>query len=266
MGLTATASSLARWVAYALLVASVVPIGIAVSQFVKARRAPYYFQRREALRLATRWMLPALAALAIGAILLIVTSRLTASAPAPTATLTSAPTVTPQSTHALTPSAMLGASVTPTRRPTATPPAIPTPTLSVPLPAPALSPLPSAVPAGEEAHITLVALALERDGSDQPVSPSTEFPPGDHRVYLFFTWEGMRNGNMTTFAWYKDGEFLDFCSDTWLWGMAEGRDWGERGHISYYCKLPGGWEPGNYEIHVFIETLLQGVTQFAITE
>ncbi len=264
-GLILTVADLVRWVAYALLIASAVPAYLAFAQFSRARRAPYYFQRRNALSLATRWVGLALVVLAAAIVLLTTVAPLlapAASAPTPTLTMppTSAPTLVPTPLPTRVPTA------TPTRRPTATPPAIPTPTSSVPLPDPALSPLPSAVPADEEAHITLIALALERDGNGQPVSPGNEFPPGDQRVYLFFAWESMRNGNMATFAWYKDGEFLDFCSDTWLWGMVEGRDWGERGHTSYYCKLPAGWEPGNYEIHVFIETRLQGVAQFVITE
>ncbi len=76
----------------------------------------------------------------------------------------------------------------------------------------------------------------------------------------------MDNGVATTFAWYKNGEFIEFCSDTWPWGLVEGRDWGEQGRSSYYCKPPGGWEPGTYQIHVFIETRLQDTAQFAITE
>ncbi|MEA3339243.1 MAG: hypothetical protein U9R15_04695 [Chloroflexota bacterium] len=256
-----TATDVVRWVAYALLVASVIPVYVAFVQFSKARHDQYYFQRRDAFKLLGPWMGLASVMLIAAIILLTIVPRLLTSiapAPTPTALPTRAPTLTPTPLPTLPPTA------TPTRRPTATPPTIPTPTPSVPLPEPALSPLPSAVPAGEGAHITVVALALESGGGDQPVSPSKEFPPGDQRIYLFFAWEGMQNGNMTTFAWYKDEELLDFCSDTWLWGMVEGRDWGERGHTSYYCNPPAGWEPGNYEIHIFIETRLQGVAQFVV--
>ena len=257
-----TVADVVRWIAYALLVASAVPVYLAFVQFSKARHDQYYFQRRDAFKLVRRWIGLALAMLATTIGLLTLAPRLLAPAPTPTPTAppTRAPTLT------FTPLPPHPPTATPTRRPTATPPTIPTPTPSVPLPEPALSPLPSAVPAGEDAHITVIALALEGDDGDQPVSPSKEFPPGDQRIYLFFAWEDMQDGNMTTFAWYKDGEFLDFCSDTWLWGMVEGREWDERGHTSYYCKLPGGWEPGSYEIHVFIETRLQGVAQFVITE
>jgi len=257
-----TILSLVRWVAYALLIISAIPIGLSIPQFRKARRAPYYALRRDALKLATRWMTVALVMLVIAVILLIATPRLVSvvSVPSPpsTATPTSAPTLTVRPTRTPIPSATLKASVTPTRRPTATPPAIPTPTSAVPLPEPALSPLPSALPAAPEAHIELQSLALEKDESGLPVNPGNEFPPGDHWVYLFFTYEGMQNGVARTFAWYKDGEFLERCSDTGLW------EWGDHGRTWYRCA--GIWEPGIYEIHVFVETRLQGVAQFVITE
>ena len=253
-----------RWVAYALLLASAVPAGLAVAQLIRARRAPYYALRREALRRGTRWVLVALVWLALASAVLIVPSRLadilSAPAPVPTATAATVPTRTPTPRPTRTPTAA------PTRRPTATAPFIPTSTPEVSLPESALSPLPSAVPAGEDARITIITLAAGEDALAQPVDPGAEFPPGDHRVYLFFTYEGMQNGVATTFAWYKNGEFLDFCSDTWAWGLVEGRVWGGVGRTSYYCKLPRGWEPGAYQVHVFIETRLQGTAQFVITE
>jgi hypothetical protein len=246
-----------------LFLASAISAGLSVPQYTKARRAPYYILRRKALQQANRWVLVAVVMLILAILMLFLAPHLASiplPLPAPTATPTStpAPTSTPRPTH--TPTA------TPTRRPTATPPLIPTSTPAVPPPDELLTPMPSAMPAGESARIELQAVALERNDSGQPVNPGDEFPPGDHRVYLFFTWEGMQNGNATAFLWYKDGELLDFCSDTWLWGLVEGRDWGERGRTSYYCRLPAGWQPGDYAIHVFIENRLQGIARFAITE
>ena len=251
-----------RWVAYFLLIASVVPVGLAVAQLIKARRAPYYALRRDALRRGRRWTLAALVWLAFAVALLLVPPRLVAilSPATPTVVPTTMPTRTPTPRPTRTPTAA------PTRRPTATAPFIPTATPDVPLPESALSPLPSAVPAGEDARIAVITLAAGEDDLGQPVDPGTEFPPRDHRVYLFFTFEGMQDGVVTTFAWYKDGEFIDFCSDTWPWGLIEGREWGERGQTSYFCKPPGGWDPGAYQVHVFIEDRVQGSVQFVIVE
>lgn len=254
--MTALILGLLRWVAYALLIASAVPAGLAISQLVKARRAPYYVMRQEAFRRARRWTLAALGLQALGLVLLIVVPRLVSivspPVPAPTATSTSVPTLTPTSRPTRMPTA------TPTRRPTTTPPFIPTSTSAIPLPEPAQSPLPSAVPAGEDARIAIITLAAGRDDSDQPVGPGTEFPPGDHSVYLFVSYEGMVNGVAWTFAIYHEGEFLDATTQLW--------EWGEQGTTYFYYKPPEGYEPGVYEMRVFIETRLQGVAQFVITE
>jgi len=123
-------------------------------------------------------------------------------------------------------------------------------------PTPELSP----VPAGSEASIRFTALAMERNESGLPVNPGFEFPPGDHAMYLFFTYEGMQNGVERTFAWYKEEEFFERCSQTALW------EWGDRGRTSYYCEPSVGWEPGNYEIHVLVEDQLQFLVEFTITE
>jgi len=136
----------------------------------------------------------------------------------------------------------------------------------VALPPGALTPLPSAVPAPPEAKLELLALAMEKDRRDEPIQPRSEFPPGEHDVLLFFHYDGMSDGIQVTFAWYREGELIDQCSDTWLWGQDDGRDWGEVGWTSYVCTPATGWEPGNYEIRVFIETRLQGVAQYVVTE
>ena len=247
---------LIRWLAYALLIASAVPAGLGIFQLNKARRAPYYVMRREALRRAVRWGLTMLVLQALAVVLLVVTPLVAAivSVPAPVPAAT--PTATPPFTS--TPRPTRTPTVTPTRRPTATPPFIPTSTPDVPVPESALSPLPSAVPARGDARIAIITTAADRDDNEQPVGLGTEFPPGDHRVYLFVSYEGMTNGVAWTLAIYREGEFLDAATQLW--------EWGEQGSTYLYYKPPGGYEPGLYEMRVFIETRLQGIAQFVITE
>jgi len=243
----------------------VILAALCVPQFRKARLAPYYVLRRNALRRGTRCLLAAAALLVAGIVLMATAPRLAVVTPLPTATPTHtpAPTLTPRPTY--TPSA------TPTHRPTATAPLIPTstptptPGPTVPIPGSALTPWPSAVPAGESARIMPRYIAIG-DAAGHLQSRGTQFPPGDYWVYLAFAYEGMQDGVMTTFAWYKDGEPFERCSDTWLWGTVEGRRWGDRGQRLYGCGPRDGWEPGRYEVHVFIETRLQGIAQFVVVE
>jgi len=46
-----------RWIAYALLIGSLIPAGLSIPQFIKSRRAKYYGIRREALQRTLRWLL-----------------------------------------------------------------------------------------------------------------------------------------------------------------------------------------------------------------
>ena len=263
------ASGYLRWAGYALLILALVPVGLTIPDLRKARRAPYYVMRQSALKRATRLLLAALVMVVLAGILLILHSRLVvvlSSVPTATAVATPIPTSLPTPTATFTPRPTFTPTTTPTPRPTATAPFIPTDTPEIRPPASALTPLPSAAPAGDDARVQLMALALEADEQGQPVNPGREFPPGRHRVHLFFQYEGMKNGVATTFAWYKDGEFITFCSDTWAWGLVEAREWGEHGSTWYACDPIAGWESGRYEIRVFIETRLQGIAQFVITE
>ncbi len=243
-----------RWAGYGLLALDAVPWGVVLFLLIRARRAPFYALRRAALVQAKRWAMAGLVLLVVGVDLLLLPPRIghlleRRRRPTPTPfTPTATPTATPRPTH--TPTA------TATRRPTATPPFIPTPTPVVPVPESALTPIPSAVPAGPEARITIITLAAGRDEEGQPVDPGTRFPPGRHRVYLFVTYSGMRDGLAWTFAVYHDGELV--ASDTRLW------EWGPEGNASLYYTPPDGYQTGIYEMRVFIEERLQGVAQFEV--
>jgi hypothetical protein len=123
------------------------------------------------------------------------------------------------------------------------------------LPETALTPQPQATPAGESAQITFLTLALGEENG-QPVAPGSEFAPGDHRVYLFFEYQGMMPGVAWTYGWYREGEYL--AGDTRLWEL------GASGTTYLYFKPPAGYEPGVYEARVWIEDRFQGVAQFRI--
>ena len=255
-----------RWIAYALLIGSAIPAGLSVPRFIKSRRAKYYGIRREALQQAMRWLL-IMGIMQVVAILLLIVCPILengAAAPSPDATVTPTRELSAGATslpdHTPTPGPTAPPTAAPTRRPTATP--SPAPTRPAPTVAPSDGPTQEIVPvpAGPDASVRFTALAMEKDASGLPVNPGFEFPPGDHAMYVFFTYEGMQNGVERTFAWYKDDEPFDRCSQTALW------EWGDRGRTSYYCQPSTGWEPGNYAVHVLVEDKLQFITEFVITE
>lgn len=260
-----------RWIAYVLLLGSLAPLGLAIYQFVKSRRARYYVLRRTAFETATRWLLAFGGALVLGIVLLLGSSIMNRDEATPTPTATLAMTTEPASTTGTTiATAVPTITSLPTQLPTATPVAQPTaaatatpPTSLVPTAEPSAdvpTPNVSPVSAGPEARVTFTALAMEKDASGLPVNPDTLFPPGDHAMYVFFTYEGMQNGVERTFAWYKDGEYYERCSQTALW------NWGDRGRTSYFCHPSTGWEPGNYEVHMLVEQDLQFIAEYVITQ
>jgi len=117
-----------------------------------------------------------------------------------------------------------------------------------------------------EARIEFKALSTEVRGG-QPVDPGSVFQPGDHWVYVFFRYQGMQDGTETTVNWYKNGEKIDFCSDMWLWGQDEDYAFGgPAGASLVFCKPPGGWEPGYYEVHMLIKDRPQFIAEFEIVE
>ncbi len=242
-----------RLIAYVLFASSFIPATLAIQQFLKSRSGKYYVMRQNAHQRFVRWMFVALVIEVLAVVVLVAAPRLSPIELAPTA----APVVTvspsPSSRPTRTPTPTL------TRPPTATPPFIPTPTPDVPTPDPALSPLPSVTPAGEDARITCITLAADKGENGRPVGPGVEFPPGDHRVYLFISYKGMTSGLDWTFSIYREGERLDD-------GLTSPWEWGDQGDTYLYYKPPGGYEPGIYEMRVFIEERPQCFAQFVITE
>jgi len=249
----------------------------------RVRSARYYVLRERARRAGGRWLIVAVLSLALGIVSLYLHTRLPSGGGFPTAGR-SPPPLAPSVAEASTPSVSTSPSPTPlptsTPRPIASPSPMPTPTPTATptpayvLPPTALTPKPGATPASPEARITLVTLALDEQNG-RPVEPGDTFPPGDHRVYLFIQYEGMSQGVIWTYGWYREGEYLD--GNTCLWGVVEEtcpRVFGEAGSTFLFFnprsvesgEYPHGYVPGVYEVRVWIEDRFQGSLEFTITE
>jgi hypothetical protein len=111
-----------------------------------------------------------------------------------------------------------------------------------------------------------MAISMQKDEDDAPIEPGNEFPSGSYPLYVFFEYGDMETGNTTIFAWYKDGNYFESCLDVWAWGLPEERQWGERGGAYLACTPSGGWQVGNYEIRVFIDTQVQSSVQFSVLQ
>jgi hypothetical protein len=245
-----------RWLAPLLVGAGIVSIILAlivtIRAYVRLRRGGYYVIREEARRIALR-----------GSLLVVVFSILTigavffprqAPAPGPTPTVTVFKTPTPIPTRV---EPTRTATATPTPQPTATEPFIPTSTAQATLPAAFSSPLPAAVPAPGDARFEFWTLAQGADGNSQPEKPSSQFPVGIKRVYLFFRYDGLLPNVPWTTIWYRNGEILSGGTSRWESARSAG-EW----HV--YLEFKDGYPRGEYEVQVWLDERLQIRASFSI--
>jgi hypothetical protein len=126
---------------------------------------------------------------------------------------------------------------------TTTPVFTPTETL-FPTFTPNATPLVSNVTPLPDAQITITALDDQMSANLAPVSPRVLFDAGVRRIYLFVEFRGMAQGVLWKRALYRDGELLD--NSSYLWGMET------EGKTYFFFGNDNGFEPGTYEIRVFI--------------
>jgi hypothetical protein len=120
-------------------------------------------------------------------------------------------------------------------------------------------PLPSAVPPPGDAGFQFWTLAQGVDENGLPVEPSTGFPVGIERVYLFFRYNGLLPNIPWSVVWYQDGEYLN--GGTRLWEPE--RPAGDRHEFLEYGE---GFPAGEYEVQVWLGDQLQIRVSFAVGE
>lgn len=165
--------------------------------------------------------------------------------PSPTITLT--PTVTQTPTISLTPTITLSPTIT------TTPLFSPTPVLPTEYAAKFLSEVtPSA-----DAVFSGLQFSLKIEGN-LPVDPVTEFRNPVNHLYGTFSYDKMVDGSQWTAIWLQGEEII--CEETKPW------DGGTGGYGYTDCLLPADeWQPGDYEVQVFLGTRYITGGKFLIT-
>jgi putative effector of murein hydrolase LrgA (UPF0299 family) len=152
---------------------------------------------------------------------------------------------------------------TPLPRPTATPLPVPTATPSptrIPptdLPPTLLTPIPSAVPAAENASFGPIQLGSGylRESS-QLTGVSNVFPLDTPIVHATFLVRNVNRNAVWAAAWYRDGKYI--AGDPLLWMDLPNII----GHA--FFGQPGGFRPGKWELRLYIEDRLQSKATFTI--
>ena len=242
--------------------AVVVLVIIALNLLRQARTGSYYVQREAARSRGLRLII-------VSVLLVAVTFGLSALAEyvgarsTQVAQVTAAPTLVPTLT-VVEPTATLvpeEPTKTPLPRPTATPLPVPTTTPSptrIPptdLPPTLLTPIPSAVPAAEDARFGPVQLGLDYVNY-QLTGIRNVFPLDVRIVHATFLVRNMNRNAVWTAAWYRDGKYV--AGDPLLWTAQPNTV----GHV--YFGPSGGYKPGKWELRLYIEDRLQQKATFTI--
>ncbi len=132
--------------------------------------------------------------------------------------------------------------------PTATMTPIPsTPTLDIAALVNTNTPMPTAtLSAAELLPRIRIDAANSRPVQSSDTTRLREFPSGIGRVYFYFAFENMVDGGAWTRALYREGDPIQ--QKTLVW------DLGAAGSSNFYFAVDGGFQPGRYEVRVFVGT------------
>lgn len=210
------------------------------SRLRSASRLPYFMIRRQRSLQAWRLILLALALGAAGLVLQLFGRQaayvLVPPTPSATPTQTASPTLTVTPTASITPTA----SASPI--PSITPTASDTPTPSIPeaitvLFRETITPRPEAV-------FSPIEITRRLDRLNRAIAPAEAFENPLGTLYGAFTYDFLDDGVRWTALWYRGDRIV--CSETQAW---EG---GTGGYGFSECTPAEGWQPGEYELRMFL--------------
>lgn len=175
--------------------------------------------------------------------------------PSPTASLTR--TITPVPSITLSPTITLTPTITDTPSVTDTPSITPTPYIP-----PAIEALfESAVTPNPDAVFSPLQFSTVYENFEC-VAPSTSFMNPIQSMTACFSYNNIAPGVQWTALWYRDGELVKY--DTHVWGDIVGESTGGLGS-SEWSPPAGMWQPGNYEVQIFVGHEWKVVGRFLVS-
>jgi hypothetical protein len=240
----------------------VVLIAVAYTLLRQARSGAYYVVREEARSRGLRLILIAVLLIPVTLLLAAYTDSLTASSFS-LASATDTPPTTPTRaltlhTSTLEPEQPTGSPLPhPSATPLPVPTATPSPTRIPPtdLPPTLLTPVPSAVPAAENASFGPIQLGSGYVNY-QVTGISDVFPLDTPVIHATFLVRNLNRNAVWTAAWYRDGKYV--AGDPLLWTSLPNM-------VGYaYYGPRSGFQPGKWELRLYIEDRLQSKAPFTI--
>jgi hypothetical protein len=175
--------------------------------------------------------------------------------PSPTPSLT--PTITLIPTITLSPTITLTPTITDTPSVTDTPTITPTP--FIPLAIEAL--FNGVITPNPDAVFSPLQFSTVYDNFEC-VAPSTTFVNPISSMTACFSYNNITPGVQWTALWYRDGELVKY--DTHVWGDVVGESTGGLG-ASEWAPPPEMWQPGNYEVQIFVGQEWKVVGRFSVS-
>lgn len=261
-----------------LFVTALLLLLLALFHLRRGRTGPYWRLRRQASVLGFRLLLASLGLFAL-TVALAFYSGLAALAfrglddlfagrpagavgvvvPSLTPTLAVSPTLSPEPTQRPTrvPTSAAAVAATPTSTATATPTLTPTTTATATLTPTEtftptatyetvlnLAPPLALVTARPGARVEVIAADDTISANLTPIQPRTAFPAGVKRLYFFFVFRNMSNGAAWSRVLYRDG--VPVQGQAYLWSQ------GSEGDSFFFFGSADGYEPGSYEVRLFL--------------
>jgi len=205
-----------------------------------AQQLPYFTLRHRRLREGWRLILLGFALGVFGLIARLFGVQAVQVLITPTPSLTPTPTLTPTASVTLTPSITSTPTITLTPSITPTPPATSTPEIPDALTVlfrESVTPRPEAV-------FSPLEVSPRLDRLNRAIGPAEAFENPVEILFGAFTYDAMQDGVRWTALWYFGAEIV--CSETKPW------DGGTGGYGFTECAPPDGFQPGAYEIRMFL--------------
>ncbi len=239
--------------AFLAVIAAIVAIRSAIKSMQTARRLSFYSLRKRYNNTAIQLFIFALFLFGLAYWFPTSGERLiyVYFPPSPTPSLT--PTITLVPTITLTPTITSTPTLTNTPSVTDTPTATVTPFLPEAIQALFEAPLTP----NPESEFTAIQFSTVFDGLNA-VDPQTVFELPIEKMYGVFDYNDTIPGVQWTALWYRDGQLV--CYETQPWNGGTG---GRGGYTE--CGDPiGGWQPGTYEVQIFMAYEWKVVGRFVV--
>ena len=237
-----------------LVIVALISIRIGIRDIQSARKLTFFRLRQR--RLVAGWRLMGfalfLAALALALPMFGEPVAYEYFPPSPTITVT--PSITPIPSITLTPSLTLTPSITPTPAKSATFTATTTPALPVSF----LAMFQSSVTPNPKAIFSPLTFCNQINNL-KCVNPQTVFQNPFDNIYAIYSFDNMVPGVQWTVLWYRGNQLV--CFETHPFGGGTG------GYDNASCtknQVIGGWQPGNYEVQLFVGMEWKVVGRFIV--